>query len=151
MFEKPFVAGWSDMDFNAHMRNTAFLDKAADLRMMFFAANGFAVEEFTRQKMGPVILKDEIEYFKEVRLLTELRGTLALAGLAEDGSRFRLCNEFWRADGPLAAKITSLGGWLDLTTRKLIAPPAPLLAALHTLAHSPDFQVLPSSRKPDRG
>ena len=36
MFEKRLVAGWGDMDFNSHMRNTAFLDKSADVRMMFF-------------------------------------------------------------------------------------------------------------------
>ena len=33
MFEKTFVAGWGDMDFNAHMRNTSFLDRSADVRM----------------------------------------------------------------------------------------------------------------------
>ena len=27
MFARPFVAGWGDMDFNGHMRNTAFLDR----------------------------------------------------------------------------------------------------------------------------
>jgi acyl-CoA thioester hydrolase len=31
------IAGWGDMDFNAHMKNTAFLDKSADVRMMFFS------------------------------------------------------------------------------------------------------------------
>ena len=34
------------------------------------------------------------------------------------------------ADGDLAARITSLGGWLDLAARKLVAPPEPLAAAL---------------------
>ena len=41
MYSKQVLAGWGDMDFNSHMRNTAFLDKAADVRMMFFAENGF--------------------------------------------------------------------------------------------------------------
>lgn len=27
MYEQTLHAGWGDMDFNAHMRNTAFLDK----------------------------------------------------------------------------------------------------------------------------
>ncbi|MFA6956246.1 MAG: thioesterase family protein [Thermoanaerobaculia bacterium] len=63
MFEKRLVAGWGDMDFNSHMRNTAFLDKSADVRMMFFAANGFSMDEFIQLKLGPVITKDELEYF----------------------------------------------------------------------------------------
>lgn len=147
MFEKRLVAGWGDMDFNSHMRNTAFLDKSADVRMMFFSENGFPMEEFIRRKIGPVIMKDEIEYFKEIRLLEELRVTLAIAGLAEDGSRFLLRNEFWRADEKLAAKVTSAGGWLDLSIRKLVVPPEALLAALRSLPQTDDFQILSSSIK----
>jgi acyl-CoA thioester hydrolase len=145
VFEKRLVAGWGDMDFNSHMRNTSFLDKSADVRMMFFAESGFSVDEFIRRKIGPVIMKDELEYFREIRLLEELRVTLAVAGLAPDGSRFRLRNEFWRADQEVAARVTSTAGWLDLTTRKLVAPPEALLAALRSLARSTDFQILPSS------
>ena len=145
MFERTSIAGWGDMDFNAHMRNTAFLDKSADVRMMFFAANGFPMDEFVRRRLGPVVMKDEIEYFREVQLLEEVRGTLAIAGLADDGSRFLLRNEFWRTDGRLAAKVTSAGGWLDLSARRLVAPPEALCAALRSLARTEDFQSLPSS------
>ena len=55
VFEKLLFAGWGDMDFNSHMRNTAFLDKSADVRMMFFAENGFPTSEFMRRSLGPVI------------------------------------------------------------------------------------------------
>ena len=151
MFEKRLVAGWGDMDFNSHMRNTAFLDKSADVRMMFFSENGFGVDEFIRRKIGPVIRKDQLEYFKEIRLLEEVRVTLAIAGLAEDGSRFLMRNEFWRADERLAATVTSAGGWLDLALRKLVAPPEGLLATLHSLPHTQDFQRLSSSIKSRAG
>jgi acyl-CoA thioester hydrolase len=145
MYEKPMVASWGDMDFNAHMRNTAYLDKSADARMMFFSENGFPMSEFVRLKIGPVIMKDEVEYFREVGLLDPIRVTLALAASAEDGSRFHMCNEFLRADGKLAARVTSTGGWLDLPARKLIAPPEGLLRALNSLSRTEDYQVLPSS------
>jgi acyl-CoA thioester hydrolase len=42
MYERTLFASWGDMDFNGHMRNTAYLDKAADVRLMFFAAHGLA-------------------------------------------------------------------------------------------------------------
>jgi len=80
------IAGWGDMDFNAHMKNTAFLDKSADVRMMFFSENGFPMAEFSRLKLGPVIMKDEVEYQKEVGLLQEITVTMAIAGLSPDGS-----------------------------------------------------------------
>jgi acyl-CoA thioester hydrolase len=82
VFEKQLVAGWGDMDFNSHMANTAYLNRAADVRMLYFAEHGFAVADMMRMKIGPVIMKDEIEYFREVQLLQELRVSLALAGLA---------------------------------------------------------------------
>lgn len=133
MYEKTLMAGWGDMDFNCHMRNTAYLDKAGDVRMLFFSENGFPMAQFVALRFGPVIMKDELEYFKEVGLLETLRVTLSLASLSEDGSRFLMRNEFFRADGKLAARVTSTGGWLDLTARKLVAPPEKLLAALRSL------------------
>ena len=147
MFARELIAGWGDMDFNSHMRNTAFLDKSADVRMLFFADNGFPMDEFMRLRLGPVIRRDEVEYFKEIRLLEAMRVTLAIAGLSDDGSRFLLRNEFWRADDRLAARVTCAGGWLDLAQRKLVAPPEALLAALRTLPQTDDFQTLPSSLK----
>ena len=147
MFEKTLFAGWGDMDFNSHMRNTAFLDKSADVRMMFFAEHGFPVEEFHRQRFGPVIRRDELEYFREIRLMEEMRVTLVCAGLSEDASRFIVRNEFFRLDGELAATVTSHGGWLDQVKRKLVAPPEGLLGAMRSLDRAEDFQELPTAVK----
>lgn len=133
------------MDFNAHMKNTAYLDKSADVRMLFFAEHGFPTAEFSRLRLGPVVRKDEVEYHREVGLLQEIVITLAIAGAAADGSRFVLRNEICRADGTLCARVTSAGGWLDLAARRLIAPPAPLLAAMQSLDRTADFIDLPSS------
>jgi acyl-CoA thioester hydrolase len=145
MFEKTLVAGWRDMDYNSHMANTAYLDRAADVRMMYFAENGFTAADMLRMKIGPVIMKDEIEYYREVHLLQEIRVRLAVAGLAPDGSRFMLRNEFAHADGTRCAVITSTGGWLDLNIRKLIAPPEPLRAAMVALPKAEGFRDLRSS------
>jgi acyl-CoA thioester hydrolase len=145
MYSKTLFAGWADMDFNAHMKNTAYLDKSADVRMLFFAEHGFPTAEFSRLRLGPVVRRDEVEYHREVGLLQDIVITLAIAGLAPDGSRFLLRNEIFRADGTLCARVTSAGGWLDLTARRLIAPPTPLLAAMQSLDRTPDFSELPSS------
>lgn len=145
LYEATLETGWSDMDMNGHMRNTAYLEKAVDVRLRFFAAHHFGVGDFTRLRIGPVVMTDEIGYFREVQLFDRLRATLALAGLADDGSRWRLCNEFHRVDGPLVARVTSVGGWLDLDARRLVAPPAPLAAALAALARTSDYAPLKSS------
>jgi acyl-CoA thioester hydrolase len=147
MYSKKLYAGWADMDFNAHMKNTAYLDKAADVRQMFLIEHGFPVDEFLRLRIGPVVMKDEVEYFKEVGLQQEITVTYALAGHAPDGSRFLLRHEIFRPDGKLSARVTSAGGWLDLAERKLVAPPPALLAAMLLLEKTSDFAVMPSSIK----
>ena len=145
MYSKMLLASWADMDFNSHMRNTAFLDKSADVRMMYFSENGFPASEFSRLRLGPVVMKDEVEYRKEVHLLQEIQVTLAIAGHSDDGSRFLLRNEILRLDGTLCASVTSSGGWLDLSARKLVAPPEALLNAMNSLPQTSDFTVLASS------
>jgi acyl-CoA thioester hydrolase len=145
LFTKMFYARWGDMDFNAHMRNTAYLDIAADVRMMYFQEQGFTMREFESLRVGPVVMRDELDYFRELRLLESVKVTLAVAGLSEDASRFCLRNEFFREDGKLVARVSSSGGWLDLTSRRLTLPPEKLAQLLKNLTPSPDFTQLPSS------
>jgi acyl-CoA thioester hydrolase len=145
LFERTLLAGWGDMDFNAHMRNTAYLDKASDVRMMFLAENGLPMKSMAALRVGPIASKDDVEYFREVRVLEPIRVTYGLAGAAEDGSRMKLRNEFYRPDGQLAARVTSYVGWLDLAARKLVAPADTLLRAMLRLPRTDDFEVLPSS------
>lgn len=144
MFETELFAGWGDMDFNSHMRNTAYLDKAVDARMLYFAGQGFSMSEFMRLRVGPVVMKDEIEYFREIHLLDRVTVRFLLAGLSVDGSRMLLRNEFLR-EGQLVARVTSAGGWLDLEKRKLVCPPPALLAAMNALEKTGDFVELPGS------
>lgn len=145
MYTKVLYAGWGDMDFNSHMRNTAYLDKTADVRQMHLAEHGFPVEEFSRLRIGPVVMRDEIEYFNEVKLQEKITITYLLAGHASDGSRFLLRHEIFRPDGKLSARVTSAGGWLDLDQRRLVVPPTALLSAMNSLERTDDFVELPSS------
>jgi len=142
VFEKTLYARWGDMDFNGHMKNTAYLDASADVRMMFFSENGFSMREFERRKIGPVIIRDELEYFRELRLLEPVRVTLFAAGLSPDASRFRLVNEFFREDGTRAVRVTSTGGWLSLEQRRLVPPPEELRILLENMPRGDSFETL---------
>ena len=106
------VAGWADMDANAHMANFAYLNKCVDARMGFFKQHGFPVTEFAKRRIGPVVRRDELEYHREIGLLEPITVTLALAGMAPDGSRFRLVNEVLKGDGGLRrASAARAAGW----------------------------------------
>ena len=73
--------------------------------------------------------------------------TYAVISMSPDGARFVVENEIWTEGGQRAATIRSTGGWLDLRARKLVAPPAELLAAFQQVPRAPHFVELPSSRE----
>ena len=147
MYEKAFHVSWAHLDSNGHMANTAYLDIVVDVRFSYFADRGMPPAEFARLRLGPVVRRDEVDYFRELRLLQLFRVNFMLAGLSGDASRFRIVNEIRREDGELAARITSQGGWLDLAARRLVAPPEGLAAALRALDRSEDYAPLESTRK----
>jgi acyl-CoA thioester hydrolase len=130
------------MDSNGHLANTAYLDLAADVRMAFFAEHGFPPGEFRRLGIGPVMQRDELEYFREVGLHDPVTVTYAMLAMSADGARFVIENEIWSAAGERAATVRSTGGWLDLRARKLVAPPPALLAAFAAVPRAPGFREL---------
>ena len=133
---------WGEIDSNGHMRNVAYLDISANARMEFFNANGYTLTEFFGAGIGPVVLKDEIDYKREVRLAEDLTVTNELAGMSEDKTRFVFRNQFIKANGKLACKISSLVAFFDIATRKTIAPPENLMKAILSLPRSEDFSTI---------
>jgi acyl-CoA thioester hydrolase len=142
-YSRQFLAGWRTMDFNGHLGNTAYLDLAADVRMAFFAEHGFPPTEFRRLGIGPVVRRDELEYFREVNLHETVTVTHAALGMSPDAARFMLENEIWSASGDRAAVVRSTGGWLDLRARKLVTPPPALVEAMRRVPRAPSFVELP--------
>jgi acyl-CoA thioester hydrolase len=147
IYKQFFHVRWNETDSNGHMRNSAYLDMASDVRMMFFRDNNITAKDFERLRVGPVVMKDEIEYFREMKLMDSIEVTMENAGMAPDGSRFRIRNCYFRQDGKLSVSITSTVGWLNLDARRLIMPPESILGALEKLTRTDDYAELPSSIK----
>jgi acyl-CoA thioester hydrolase len=69
MYSQQFVVRWSDLDANAHMKNTAYIEYAMQVRIAHFAEHGFSAEEFSRRRFGPIVFREEVTYFKDVRMM----------------------------------------------------------------------------------
>jgi acyl-CoA thioester hydrolase len=147
IFEKQFEVGWRDVDPNGHVANMAYLEYAVDTRVAFFDSCGFPPQNFLKHGFGPVIKSDFVEYFREILMLEKLIVTIENGGFAEDGSRFRVVNNIYKDDRELAARVVSIGGWLNLQERKLVEPPDTIKNAWLQLPRTDDFQELPSSIK----
>ena len=147
IFEQHFEVGWRDVDPNGHVANMAYLEYAVDTRVAFFDSCGFPPQNFLKYGFGPVIKSDFVEYFREVLMLEKLIVTMENGGFAEDGSRFRVVNNIYKADRELAARVVSIGGWLNLKERKLVEPPDIIKNAWQQLIRTEDFEKLRSSLK----
>jgi acyl-CoA thioester hydrolase len=147
IFEKQFEAGWRDVDANGHVANTSYVEYAVDMRVAFFASCGFPPQNFLKYGFGPVIKTDFVEYFRELMMLEKFSVTIENGGFSEDGSRFRVVNNIYKANRVHAARITSIGGWLDLNERRLTEPPEAIKDAWWSLPKTDDFEVLKSSIK----
>jgi acyl-CoA thioester hydrolase len=144
VFSIQLFARWSDMDFNQHMGNAAYLGASGDCRMRFLADRGFAASELARRRIGPVVLEDRLTYKKELALLEGFRVELVMAALSSDARRMKLRNTFHRdRDGALVATVESVVLWLDLEARRPVAPPEDLAAIWIALARAADFEWYP--------
>ena len=145
-YSKQLYVGWAHLDANGHMANTAYLALCSDVRIFYFAEHGFPPTEFGRLAIGPVILRETLEYRRELRLLDPIEVTLAAEGTSPDGSRWVLVNEFIRSDGQVAARVTSTGGWLDLSARVLIVPPPARADLVRATPRTAAFAEIPGLR-----
>ncbi len=146
-YSKSFEVRWADVDLNGHMRNTAYSEYGTDVRVSFFGLRGFSWERFREMGLGPVLLREETEYLRELGLGDRIRVDLEVAGLSPDGARWRVRHGVYRGDGKLAARVTVHGGFLDLGARKLAAPPEALAGVLHAAVRAEDFEMLPPLRR----
>ena len=141
-FNQRFRVGWSDLDGNAHMGNASYLGYASDTRMHYFTEHGFTMARFASEKFGPVVVRDELTYRKELRLMDEFVVDFELVGISKNGTRFRVKNTFWTASGDLAASVTSEGVWFDLEHRRPRIPPPDLDTLMRALRRAKDYSEI---------
>jgi acyl-CoA thioester hydrolase len=143
-YTKIFIVRWADCDVNGHMRNTAYSEYAIDTRMSYLAEHGFPYPKFEEVGFGPVILREEIDYLRELRLQDTVEADFSMLGLSPDGARFKMGHDFWRPGGKKAARIVLSGGWMDLKLRKLRPPPPELQKVLADAPRGQGFEELPN-------
>ncbi len=141
-YQKTLEVKWSDCDPNAHLRGSAYADFCTHVRFTFLEEHGFTFAELMARRLGPVVLHDETDYLKELRLGDRATVDVRALGLSADGSRWKLLHRVFRPDGALAARHTLSGGWLDLERRKLTAPPPALLEVMRKLERAEAYQDL---------
>ncbi|MDG1398478.1 MAG: thioesterase family protein [Polaribacter sp.] len=122
-YQVKFATKWSDFDPNRHMRHTAYNEYAAEVRIRYFSAQKFSIEEFTKHNIGPILFTEETSFRKEIHLGEDITVNLKLSGVSKNIERWKITHEVFNAAGKLSAVIKVYGAWIDLTKRKLTTPP----------------------------
>jgi acyl-CoA thioester hydrolase len=146
-YAKTFTVRWADCDVNGHMRNTAYSEYAIEVRLAFLAEHGFGFDQFVAAGFGPVLLREEIDYLRELRLGGTVEVDFTQLGLSADGARFRLQHDFKGSNGKACARIVLDGGWMDMRTRRLAPPPDALARAMAEAPRAAGWAELASKRK----
>jgi len=141
-FSKTFEVRWADLDPNFHMRHTAYNDYAAHVRFSFLNEKGFTMNKFREIGIGPVLFNERTDFFREVRSGDLITVNVKLAGASSDGRKFRMRHEVTMNGKEKAAAITVEGAWLDVVKRKIVIPPAELIALTKELIKTEDFSEM---------
>ena len=142
MYTKQFEVRWNDIDANRHLANSAYINYMSHTRLSFMLENGFGQAEMVRHNIGPVVFYEHMFYFKEVFPGKPITVSLQLEGISEDGMYFSFLHNFYDDKGSNVARCEMMGGWIDLTERKLRGLPEALFASLNKLDKTENFYTI---------
>ena len=141
-YKVDFATKWSDFDPNRHMRHTAYNEYAAEVRIRYFADNNFSIQEFTKHNIGPILFEEYTSFRKEIHLGENISVNIKLSGISENYERWKIVHEVFNEAGKLSAIIKVYGAWIDLTKRKLTAPPKEAFAMFEKAERTDDFEII---------
>lgn len=142
MFTKDFEVRWSDIDANRHLANSAYVNLMSHTRMAFLMVQGFDQKTMVTYKIGPVAFYEHMYYFKEAFLGNQVKVSLEIMGLSEDGKFFEFHHNFYNDKGENIARCEMMGAWISLESRKLIGLAIELQSKFNDIEKAADFKVL---------
>ena len=126
-FVRVRVRGY-EIDTQGHLNWAQYLHYAEHARWEYLAAAGITQEGLLATGIGPAALDVQVRFRRELHGGDEIDVGCAFEFGA--GKTFQVRQDFRRADGLLAADLTSMSGLIDLAERKLVANPAGRLREL---------------------
>ncbi|MDB0602209.1 thioesterase family protein [Tenacibaculum maritimum] len=142
-FSVNFTTRWADFDANIHMRHTAYNDYAAESRLRYFKKFNVTVQDFAKEKIGPILFEENIKFFREIHLGQDITVSIQLTGLSKNGERWKIRHQVFNDAGKLSAEINVYGAWIDTVKRKLTSPSEKFRFLFTQLEKTEDFQEIP--------
>lgn len=122
--EIPLAPATYDIDFAGVVSNIVFVRWLEDLRLALMAA-AYPIARALAEDVAPTLLETRIRYAKPVLIGDALKGRMWVTAM--ERVRWRVAAEF-RVGETVHASAEQEGIFIRLSTRRPIAPPAPLKA-----------------------
>ncbi|MFJ9370250.1 acyl-CoA thioesterase [Nocardia sp. NPDC101769] len=123
-----------ETDSQGHLNGTIYLQYAEHACWSLLQEAGIAQRDLLARGVGPVILETTIGYHNELLAGDEVE--VSCEYLWGTGKSFRIQQLFTTLDGAVVAKVSHVGGILDLAERRLVADPA---ARYRAIAKKPEL------------
>ncbi len=130
---------WSDFDPNYHARHTSYYDWGTLVRVKFFEQQGMPLDKMISEGFGPVILREECLFKKEVKHGDRIVVGLELVKAKKDFSRWTIRHPIVKDGDVQAALVTIDGGFIDHHSRKLTIPSEEVIYAFNQMPKGPEF------------
>ncbi len=147
-FTLPLQLRWSDIDANRHLRHSVYYDYGALCRMALFTKFGLSIEHLQQHKIGPVLLREEAVFRREIHFEDRLVITAELVKATIDYGRWSFRHRLIKGDDTLAATLTVDGAWIDIEKRKMATPGEFLQEVFARMPRSTEFELIELARKP---
>lgn len=110
-----------ETDVQGHVNQSVYINYAEHARWSLLQAAGITQTQLVNSGVGPVALETNIRYKRELLAGDEVDVTCAFEW--SGGKTFGIRQILRKADGTVAAELTSVGGLLDLKERRMVANP----------------------------
>ncbi len=134
-----FKVRWSDVDANGHVRNSAYTDFTTQARLELLQTYGITPQLWTSHQLGPVVVREETFYKRELYLLEEISVSCAVEKASRDFKKFGILQRVLNSKGEEAAITHTEVLWISLKTRKVVIPPNEMLEKIANFPQSDNF------------
>ena len=140
-YVKKISIRWADLDPNFHVLHSRYYDFGAYCRMSFLTEHGITVPLMQQYHIGPIILREECVFKRELKFEDEIIINLFLDKISKDHKRWTMQHEIRKNNDVIAAFITLDGAWLDTNLRKMTVPPEIFMSGMNAIPRTEGFQI----------
>ena len=127
MFSYPKTILETDIDMYGHVNNAKYLNYFEEARWDIVTEKGFGYQRIMEEKIGPVILRVDMQYLKELRARDKI--TIHTEFTSPPAKIMTLTQTIKKEDGTIACIADFTYAVWSLEKRKIIHPPQHWLEA----------------------